>query len=60
MSELMVVVVVVLVGLVAFVAFAAVKLRGRAGKGSDTAQAEDWTRGNGNTPGSGGGVYGGL
>lgn len=58
MSELMVVV--VLVGVVGFVAVAAVKLRGRDGKGSDAAQAEDWTRGNGNTPGAGDGVFRGL
>jgi len=60
MTELGVVVVVAVIGLVGLLALAAVKLHGRAGKGSDTARAEDWTRGNGNTPGTGGGVFGGL
>jgi len=60
MTDLMIVVVVVVIGVVGLLALAAVKLRGRAGRDSETAQAEDWTRGNGNTPGTGGGVFGGL
>ena len=60
MTDSIIVIVVVVIGLAGFLAFAAVKLHGRAGERSDTAQAEDWTRGNGNTPGTGGGVFGGM